>query len=370
MIKRIVAVLGTRPEAIKVLPVVRALRAFPEEFDCVVLATSQHRELLEQALEVFGIGPDVDLKIMTEAQTLTDISTRVLEGLGRYLENNPADLVLVQGDTTTSFAAALAAFYRQIPVGHIEAGLRTSNRYSPFPEEMNRCLTSRLASLHFAPSAGSAANLLGEGVPAESVTVTGNTVIDAVLEVVDRRKPLPEDLEDAIGGHRIIMVTAHRRENHGAPLREALEAIRELVARHPDTCAVYPVHPNPNVVGPAFDILDNVDRICLTPPLNYLDFVALMSRSYLLITDSGGLQEEAPALGKPVLVLREETERPEAVEAGTAILVGCDREKILRQASLLLTDTEEYDRMSYAHNPYGDGTASSKIVAAIRDFLA
>jgi len=368
--KRIVAIFGTRPETIKVLPVVQLLRTFPGEFECVALATSQHRELLDQAVQVFGICPDVDLSVMTSGQTLTDITTRVLEGVGRYLDNQPADMVIVQGDTTSAFASALAAFYRRIPVGHIEAGLRTFNRYFPFPEELNRCMTSRLADVHFAPSAGSAENLLAEGVPAENVYVTGNTVIDAVLQIVNRDQQVPAGLAEAIAGRRVIMVTAHRRENHGAPLREALEAIRDLIAAHPDTCVVYPVHPNPNVSGPAHDILEGAERIHLTPPLNYLEFVNLMNRSYMIITDSGGLQEEAPALGKPVLVLRDETERPEAISAGTARLVGCDRRQILREGTRLLSDRESYNRMSRAHNPYGDGTASAKIVDAIRQFFA
>jgi UDP-N-acetylglucosamine 2-epimerase (non-hydrolysing) len=368
-LKKVLAVFGTRPEAIKVLPVVLELRRSQGDIRCDVLATGQHRELLDEVLTVFDVEPEHNLRIMTDDQSLTDVTVRALEGIDRFLAEHPADLVLVQGDTTTTLAAALAAFYRKIPVGHLEAGLRTRNRYYPYPEEINRTLTTHLTTLHFAPSRGSADNLRAEGVDEAAITLTGNTVIDALRMTVARPHRLGESLEAAMQGRRTILVTAHRRESFGAPLREAMGAIRDLVARYPDTCVIYPVHPNPNARSAAHDTLAGRDRVHLLEPMNYLDFVHVMNRSHMLLTDSGGLQEEAPALGKPVLVLRDETERPEAVAAGTARLVGCHRDAILREGSRLLDDASAYESMARAHNPYGDGTAAAKTVAVIRRHL-
>lgn len=364
--KTVVSVVGTRPEVIKVAPVVLELREYPDEFRSLVLATAQHREMLDQMLAVFDLEPDRDLDIMTAGQNLTDVTGRVLAGVGRFLEEVETDLLLVQGDTTTTFAAALSAFYHHVDVGHLEAGLRTFKRYSPFPEEINRCLTTRLATLHFAPTDRSAANLRAEGIPADAITVTGNTVIDALEMMVDEWFSFDPDLEAKLAGRRLIALTAHRRENFGAPVREALGAIGELVDRFPDVCVVYPVHPNPNVKGVAEEILGGRDRIHLVEPLGYRAFCNLMARAFLLISDSGGLQEEGPHLGKPVLVMRDETERPEAVDAGTVQLVGCHRERILEAAGRLLTDPAAYLEMAQAKNPFGDGTAARQTVAAIR----
>lgn len=368
--KTVVSVIGTRPEAIKVAPVVLELQRFPDEFRPLLLATAQHREMLDQMLAVFGVTPDRDLDIMTAGQSLTDVTNRVLSGVGSFLEEVETDLLLCQGDTTTTFASALSAFYHHVDVGHLEAGLRTFKRYYPFPEEINRCLSTRLATLHFAPTEGSAANLRAEGIDDRAITITGNTVIDALDMMVDSSFVFDPELEAKISGHRLIGLTAHRRENFGAPVREALGAIGELVSRHEDVCVVYPVHPNPNVKGVAEEILGGIDRIHLVEPLGYEAFCNLMSRATLLITDSGGLQEEGPHLGKPVLVMRDETERPEAVDAGTVKLVGCHRERILAEASKLLTDNEAYAEMAQAKNPFGDGTAARQTVDAIRRHFA
>ncbi len=368
--KTVVSVIGTRPEAIKVAPVVLELMRYPDEFKPLVLATAQHREMLDQMLAVFGLEPDRDLNVMTAGQSLTDVTTRVLRGAELFLEEEPTDLLLVQGDTTTTFASALAAFYWRVPVGHLEAGLRTFKRYYPFPEEINRCLTTRLATLHFAPTDTSAHNLRREGIPAGDITVTGNTVIDALDMMIDPAFAFDPELEEQIAGYRLIALTAHRRENFGAPLQEALGAIAELVERHRDVCVVYPVHPNPNVKGLAETMLGGRERIHLVEPLEYKAFCNLMARATLLITDSGGLQEEGPHLGKPVLVMRDETERPEAVEAGTVELVGCHRDKILQVAGTLLTDRRAYEAMAQAQNPFGDGTAARQTVDAIREHFA
>ncbi len=368
--KTVVSVIGTRPEAIKVAPVILELQRYPDEFRPLVLATAQHREMLDQMLAVFGVMPDRDLDIMTAGQSLTDVTNRVLSGVGSFLEETETDLLLCQGDTTTTFASALAAFYHHVDVGHLEAGLRTFKRYYPFPEEINRCLSTRLATLHFAPTGGSAANLRAEGISDEAITITGNTVIDALDMMIDDSFAFDPELEAKISGHRLIALTAHRRENFGAPVREALGAIGELVEQHEDVCIVYPVHPNPNVKGVAEEILGGKDRIHLVEPLGYKAFCNLMSRATLLITDSGGLQEEGPHLGKPVLVMRDETERPEAVDAGTVKLVGCHRDKILDEAKRLLTDAAAYDEMAQAKNPFGDGTAARQTVDAIRKHFA
>lgn len=356
--KRILAVVGTRPEAIKMAPVIRALRSEPWA-EVRVLATAQHRQMLDQVLDAFAIVPDVDLDIMAPDQTLPELTSRLLSRLDEVFARERPDVVLIQGDTTTVMTAAMAAFYRHIAVGHVEAGLRTGDLQNPFPEEMNRIVAGRLSRWHFAPTAGARDNLLREGFDPASVHVTGNTVIDALLEVVQREVPLPVEVPE---GRRMLLVTAHRRENFGAPFREVCEAVRDIADRHADVHVVYPVHPNPNVSGPAHEILSGHARIVLCPPLDYLPFVAAMKRAHLILTDSGGVQEEAPALGKPVLVMRQETERPEAVEAGVVKLVGPVRDAIVAEASRLLDDTEAYARMARGVSPYGDGRAAGRIV--------
>jgi UDP-N-acetylglucosamine 2-epimerase (non-hydrolysing) len=352
------AVVGTRPEAIKMAPVIQALQSAPWA-EVRVLATAQHRQMLDQVLDAFAIVPDVDLDIMAPDQTLPELTSRLLSRLDAVFAQERPDAVLIQGDTTTVMTAAMAAFYRRIAVGHVEAGLRTGDLYNPFPEEMNRAVAGRLSRWHFAPTAGSRDNLLREGFDPSSVHVTGNTVIDALLEVVQREVPLPVEVPE---GRRMLLVTAHRRENFGAPFREVCEAVRDIADRHADVHVVYPVHPNPNVSGPAHEILSGHARIVLCPPLDYLPFVAAMKRAHLILTDSGGVQEEAPALGKPVLVMRQETERPEAVEAGVVKLVGPVREAIVAEASRLLDDPEAYARMARGVSPYGDGRAAGRIV--------
>lgn len=364
--KRILAVVGTRPEAIKMAPVIRALRSEPWA-EVRVLATAQHRQMLDQVLDAFAIVPDVDLDIMAPNQTLPELTSRLLSRLDEVFARERPDAVLIQGDTTTVMTAAMAAFYRHIAVGHVEAGLRTGDLQNPFPEEMNRIVAGRLSRWHFAPTAGARDNLLREGFDPASVHVTGNTVIDALLEVVQREVPLPVEVPE---GRRMLLVTAHRRENFGAPFREVCEAVRDIADRHADVHVVYPVHPNPNVSGPAHEILSGHARIVLCPPLDYLPFVAAMKRAHLILTDSGGVQEEAPALGKPVLVMRQETERPEAVEAGVVKLVGPVREAIVAEASRLLDDPEAYARMARGVSPYGDGRAAGRIVDILgRDLL-
>jgi UDP-N-acetylglucosamine 2-epimerase (non-hydrolysing) len=364
---KVLVVFGTRPEAIKMAPVVKALEREADRFLCRVAVTAQHREMLDQVLELFDIRPAYDLDIMRAGQTLFDITERALSGLGRILEVEAPDLVLVHGDTTTTFTAALAAFYLQIPVGHVEAGLRTHNKYAPFPEEMNRHLTAVLADLHFAPTPRARANLLAEGVPAERIFVTGNTVIDALLATVRPdfafTDPVLRNIDFA--SHRILLVTTHRRENWGAPLREVYRALREIVLAYPDVVVVFPVHRNPVVRNVVLAELGDLPRVHLTEPLDYLPFANLMARCHLVLTDSGGLQEEAPALGKPVLVLRDTTERPEALEAGTVELVGTCRERVLAATRRLLDDPAAYRRMAEAVNPYGDGRAAVRIVAAL-----
>ena len=363
---KILPIFGTRPEAIKMAPLVRALAA-DEHFDVVTTVTAQHREMLDQVLELFAIQPRHDLNIMQAGQSLTDITVRVLGGLKEVLQAERPDLVLVHGDTTTTFAGSLAAFYQQIPVGHVEAGLRTYNKYSPYPEEMNRKLTGALTDLHFAPTAAARQSLLREGVVPTNIVVTGNTVIDALLATVTPGYRFADPRLDRIDfrAQKVILVTAHRRENLGEPMRHIFEAVREIVATHPAVAVIFPVHPNPKVREKATAILGGVPRIHLIDPLEYQPFANLISRCHLVLTDSGGIQEEAPALGKPVLVLRDTTERPEAVEAGTVQLVGTDRAAITRAADRLLDDPLAYRRMSTAVNPYGDGLASQRIVQAI-----
>lgn len=363
---KVITVFGTRPEAIKMAPLVKQLRA-TSQIRCVVAVSAQHREMLDGVLELFGIIPDYDLDIMREGQTLSQITWRVLEGLGEVFRREQPDLVLVHGDTTTTFAASLAAFYEQIPVGHVEAGLRTGNKYSPFPEELNRRLTGVIADWHFAPTEQARQNLLQENVDPNAIFVTGNTVIDALLDTVDRMGEVVEEpeLRKIDFDKKILLLTAHRRENLGEPMKDIFLALKQIVAEHPDVELVFPVHKNPRVRSIARDVLEGEPRVHLIEPLDYEHFVYLMHRSHIILTDSGGLQEEAPALGKPVLVLRNTTERPEAVEAGTVKLVGTDREQIYRQTKTLLTDRSHYQEMAEAVNPYGDGQAARRIVEAI-----
>lgn len=367
---RIMTVFGTRPEAIKLGPIVKALQA-NEQVELTVCTTGQHREMLKQVLDLFEITPDIDLAVMTPGQTLTDITGRVLEKLSPMLAEREIDWLLVQGDTTTAFAAGLAAFYAKIPVAHVEAGLRSGDIYQPFPEEVNRKMVSVFASLHFAPTPESRDNLLKEGVDPALVKVTGNSVIDALLYFQDR---LDNDMELARGFEerfdfldptkRLILVTGHRRENFEGGIDRMCQALLQIAARG-DVQIVYPVHPNPNVRGPVGDILTNQDAIHLLDPLDYLPFVYMMTKADVILTDSGGIQEEAPALGKPVLVTRETTERPEGVTAGTAKLVGTDQALIVSELSKLLDDQDAYNAMSRAHNPYGDGKTSARILEAI-----
>jgi UDP-N-acetylglucosamine 2-epimerase (non-hydrolysing) len=365
---KVMAVFGTRPEAIKMAPVVQALREVAD-IDTEILVTAQHREMLDQVLELFQLKPDYDLNIMREKQDLYGITARVLQGAGEIFRREQPDMVLVHGDTTTTFAAALAAFYEHIPVGHVEAGLRTHRRYSPFPEEMNRVLTGNLAELHFAPTEQARRNLLAAGAAEFSIWVTGNTVIDALHATLQKPFTLPEELAGIDFSGRIILLTTHRRENWGENMRSIYQAILDLQADFSDVNFIFPVHRNPVVYDLAAEMLGGKPRINLLPPLDYQTFSQVMNRAYLVLTDSGGLQEEAPALGKPVLVLRENTERPEAVEAGTVQLVGTAREQIFNAARRLLADERAYQAMAAAVNPYGDGQAAGRIRDVIRDFL-
>jgi UDP-N-acetylglucosamine 2-epimerase (non-hydrolysing) len=367
MPKRILLTFGTRPEAIKMGPVARALREARDDFEVRVCVTAQHRQMLDQVLDLFEIVPDHDLDLMRPGQSLTDVTTRVLAGVGEVIRGWRPDLVMVHGDTTTTFAASLAAFYEKVPVAHVEAGLRTGDIYAPWPEEMNRRLTTAIAVLHFAPTETARANLLAEGVPEARIAVTGNTVIDALQWVVARLRADPE----AAARHqrqfgflrpdrRLILVTGHRRENFGPGFERLCEALRDVAMRG-DVEIVYPVHLNPNVREPVQRILSDAPGVHLLEPLDYLPFVHLMDRSHFIITDSGGVQEEAPSLGKPVLVMRDTTERPEAVEAGTVKLVGTDRARIVEEAFRLLDSPGAYEAMARAHNPYGDGHAAGRI---------
>ncbi|WP_442908842.1 non-hydrolyzing UDP-N-acetylglucosamine 2-epimerase [Halomonas sp. 5021] len=361
-------VFGTRPEAIKMAPLALSL-ADDERFDSRICVTGQHREMLDQVLNLFNITPDFDLNIMKPGQDLTDVTTSILEGMQSILKDLKPDIVLVHGDTATTFATTLAAYYAQIPVGHVEAGLRTGNLYSPWPEEANRKLTGVLAELHFAPTALSQQNLLDEGVAPNKVTVTGNTVIDALLSVVEKlendsafQAEFAETFHYLKPDSQIILVTGHRRESFGGGFERICEALRETALKHPQSQIVYPVHLNPNVNEPVERLLSDIDNVHLIAPLDYLPFVYLMNRSAIILTDSGGIQEEAPSLGKPVLVMRDTTERPEAVDAGTVKLVGTNIERIVSQLTTLLTDKGAYEAMSYAHNPYGDGKACGRII--------
>lgn len=364
--KRILCVVGTRPEAIKMAPVILALREEPWA-EVRVLATAQHRQMLDQVLDVFGIVPDVDLDIMRPNQGLPELTSRLLLQLDAVMVAEAPDVVLVQGDTTTVMAAALAAFYRRIRVGHVEAGLRTGDMHNPFPEEMNRVVAGRLARWHFAPTQSSRGNLLAEGIADGHIQVTGNTVIDALKSVAARELSMPFELPQ---GRRLVLVTVHRRENFGEPVRNILSALHRIADTHEDVHLLYPVHPNPNVAVPAREILGVHPRVTLCEPLDYLPFVAAMRRAHIILTDSGGVQEEAPALGKPVLVMRSETERPEAVSEGVVRLVGTDPERIVSEAGRLLTDAAAYRAMAKGTSPYGDGHAAARIVAILKKDLA
>jgi len=371
-LKKVLIVFGTRPEAIKMAPVVRALK---KEFNIDVCVTAQHREMLDQVLALFKIVPDYDLNIMKPGQDLFYVTSNVLLGMKDVLLKVNPDVVLVHGDTTTSMATSLASFYLQIPVGHVEAGLRTHDIYSPFPEEVNRQVTGRMTSYHFAPTELARQNLLAENVADEKIIVTGNTVIDALLSVVEKARKvsfsddlisqLPFIKEDSLS--RIILVTGHRRENFGDGFEEICQAIHDLANMHPDVQVIYPVHLNPNVRKPVNRILTGINNIHLIEPQDYLPFVKLMDMSYLILTDSGGIQEEAPSLGKPVLVMRDTTERPEAVDAGTVKLVGANRDRIVEAVNHLLVDENAYKKMAMAHNPYGDGYASEKILQKLKE---
>jgi UDP-N-acetylglucosamine 2-epimerase (non-hydrolysing) len=360
-------VLGTRPEAIKLAPVIRRLQGeLGSQGRVLVCSTGQHREMLDPVLKLFQIEPDVRLDVMRPDQSLPELASRLLERLAPVFDEAAPRFVLVQGDTTTAFIGALCAFYNRVPVGHVEAGLRTRDLDRPFPEELNRQIVSRIARHHFAPTESARRNLLEEGVPADQILVTGNTVIDALLETARMPCQLPEPLATFLAsGRRVILVTAHRRESFGEPFRRICAALRTIARRHPECDLVYPVHLNPNVGRPVREILEGTANIHLVPPLDYLPFVHLMKKSHLILTDSGGIQEEAPSLGKPVLVLRERTERPEAVEAGTVRIVGFDEDRIVAETDRLLGDAASYEAMSRAINPYGDGRASERIVPAV-----
>lgn len=381
--KRVILAFGTRPEAIKMAPLVKEFQKYPDQFDTIVCVTGQHREMLDQVLRIFNIQPQFDLNIMKPGQDLYDVTSRVMLGLRDVLKEAKPDIVLVHGDTTTSMAAALAAFYQQIPVGHVEAGLRTHNIYSPWPEEMNRQITGRIATFHFAPTQLSKENLKRENVSDNSIIVTGNTVIDALYWVVDKIKndrildlELASVLQDAgyemnrlNNGKRLVLITGHRRENFGEGFISMCKAIKTLTEKYPEVDFVYPMHLNPNVRKPIREVFgeQHADNMFFIEPLEYLSFVYLMEKSTIVLTDSGGIQEEAPGLGKPVLVMRDTTERPEALEAGTVKLVGTDYDKIVTEVSRLLDDVSYYEAMSKAVNPYGDGLACQRIVKTLAE---
>lgn len=363
--KKILAVFGTRPEAIKMCPLVLQLKR-TKHLECIVCLTGQHREMLVQVMDAFGIQEDYNLDIMQQNQTLTSITVNVLSRMEKVLEKEKPDLILVHGDTTTSFTAALAGFYKNIPVGHVEAGLRTYDMYSPYPEEFNRQAADLVAELYFAPTGQARQNLLKEGKKDEKIYVTGNTVIDALLKTV--REDYRHEHLDWCQGSRLILLTAHRRENLGEPMRHMFRAVKRIIEEYPDIKVVYPVHRNPKVRQAAREILAGEERIRLIEPLDVVDFHNFMAHSYIILTDSGGIQEEAPSLGKPVLVMRDTTERPEGIEAGTLKLVGTEEERIYREIKGLLEDEKEYQCMSRAVNPYGDGHASERIVRAIVEY--
>jgi UDP-N-acetylglucosamine 2-epimerase (non-hydrolysing) len=367
--KKILSIFGTRPEAIKMAPVVKALESRPDKFESLICVTGQHRKMLDQVLNFFKITPDFDLNLMEEDQTLPHLTARLLTSLGPIFSKVKPDWVLVQGDTTTTMVASLTAFYDKISVGHIEAGLRTNNKFAPFPEEINRRLTSVVADFHFAPTEKARQALLSEGIQENRILVTGNTVIDALLwakEEVRKSPPvIPPDLKNAIYGKKLILVTGHRRESFGKSFEQICLAIEDLIAFFPGICVIYPVHLNPNVKEQVYRILANVERVHLIEPLSYAPFVWLMDQAYLILTDSGGIQEEAPSLGKPVLLMREVTERPEGIEAGCVVLVGVDRTKIVEAVFRLLSYESLYVKMSQTKNPYGDGKAADRIVSIL-----
>lgn len=381
--KKIMLVFGTRPEAIKMAPLVKEFQKRPNKFETIICVTGQHRQMLDQVLEIFDIKPDYDLNIMKQGQDLYDVTARVLTGMRDIIKQAKPDIILVHGDTTTSTAAALAAFYQQIPVGHVEAGLRTHNIYSPWPEEMNRQITGRIAEYDFAPTPLSCANLVAEGVSEDKITVTGNTVIDALYWVVDKIKNTPslgEQLKNELAkagydttrlddGKKLVLITGHRRENFGVGFISMCRAIKSLTIKYPDVDFIYPMHLNPNVRKPIHEVfgenLEGIGNMFFIEPLEYLSFVYLMEKANIVLTDSGGIQEEAPGLGKPVLVMRDTTERPEALEAGTVKLVGTDYDMIVNEVSKLLDNKAHYDKMSKAVNPYGDGKACERIVNSL-----
>lgn len=372
---KVLSVFGTRPEAIKMAPLVNLLKQDPA-IDSRVCVTGQHREMLDQVLRLFNIVPEYDLAIMKAGQDLYDVATAILLNIKPVLRDFKPDIVLVHGDTSTTFAAALACYYEKIAVGHVEAGLRTGNIYSPWPEEANRKLTGAITTLHFAPTQTSADNLLAENVNAQQVVVTGNTVIDALHQVVSKidtdatlHQQFSAQFPYGVGERRLILVTGHRRESFGAGFENICQALQQIAAQFPQADVVYPVHLNPNVREPVYRLLSNSPNVFLIEPQDYLPFVYLMSRSYLVLTDSGGIQEEAPSLGKPVLVMRDTTERPEAVAAGTVRLVGTDQARIVAEVSRLMTDQAYYQQMSVAHNPYGDGQACPRIVDSIKQYF-
>ncbi|EMF0306130.1 UDP-N-acetylglucosamine 2-epimerase (non-hydrolyzing) [Enterococcus faecium] len=359
---KIMTIFGTRPEAIKMAPLIKAIEN-DERFESIVTVTAQHRQMLDQVMDIFDLKADYDLNIMKDGQTLTDITSRVIKELDSVLVEAKPDIILVHGDTTTTFAASIAGFYHQIKIGHVEAGLRTWNKYSPFPEEMNRQLTDTLADIYFAPTMMSKSNLLKEGRPEESIFITGNTVIDAMEYTI--KQNYSNELLDNLAGKRIILVTMHRRENLGQPMTNVFKAINRLVEKFEDVHIVFPMHKNPKVRKNAEETLSDSEQVHLIEPLDVIDFQNFSNNSYMILSDSGGVQEEAPSLGVPVLVLRDTTERPEGIEAGTLKLVGTEEDKVFEEATLLLSDKEEYEKMSQASNPYGDGNASERILDAI-----
>lgn len=364
---KVMSIFGTRPEAIKMAPLVKELEK-RKNIESIVCVTAQHREMLDQVLETFDIKPDYDLNIMKQGQTLGDVTTRALSGLEEVIKEARPDIVLVHGDTTTTFAGALAAFYNQVAIGHVEAGLRTDNKYSPYPEEMNRQMVDRLSDMYFAPTEISKNNLLKENIDESKIYITGNTAIDAMSTTVDKDYTHKE-LEWIKPGERMILLTAHRRENLGEPMRHIFRAIKRIVDEFDDVKVIYPIHMNPKVREVANEVFDGDDKVKLIEPLEVFDFHNFQNKSYIILTDSGGIQEEAPSLGKPVLVLRDTTERPEGISAGTLKLVGTDEDIIYEETKRLLTDNKEYERMSKASNPYGDGHASERIVDAIVEYF-
>lgn len=371
--KRILVVIGTRPEAIKLAPVCHALRKRRDLFEVKICVTGQHREMLYQAMEHFEIEPDFDLKLMERDQSLFGLSASLISNLDRVLDDFRPDMIIVQGDTTTAFVSGLAGYYNRIQVGHVEAGLRTSDKFAPFPEEMNRRLLTVLADHHFAPTEGAKEALLRENVTESSILVTGNTVIDALLftlKKISHKPPTIEGLEAVLAGdQKIILVTGHRRENFGEGLKNICEAIRRIALEHEEVIFIYPVHLNPNVQGPVYSLLGEIPNVHLVPPLSYLPFVRLMSAAYIILTDSGGIQEEAPSLGIPVIVMRDKTERPEAVEAGAAVIAGSDRDTIMDKIATLITDRNRWEKMSKVRNPFGDGKAADRIVDYIEKII-